>query len=222
MIYAGYLALILTGWKMASKPKCKICREPASIKVPAGHFCSIEHVYQHARSLQDKARAAKEKRARQEHRKRKQALKSRSEWLKDAQAIFNKYIRLRDAGQPCISCSRPEWEVEASSQVGAIGGAWDAGHYLTRGAFPELRFEELNTHRQCKRCNAGSGRFSSINRTVAERYRENLIKKIGIEKVEWLEGPHEPLKLSIEEIKELIAEYKAKVKKLLANQKETG
>ena len=187
---------------MPSKPKCKICREPASIKVPAGHFCSIEHVYQHARNLQDKARAAKEKRARQEHRKRKQELKSRSEWLKDAQAIFNKYIRLRDAGEPCISCGRPN---DGSHQR-------HASHYKSRGAFPELAFNPLNCHAACAQCN----NFLSGNLIP---YRVALIDKIGLDKVEWLEGPHDPLKLSIEDIKELIAKYKAKVKQLLANQK---
>ena len=188
---------------MPSKPRCKICGELASIKVPAGHFCSIEHVYQHARNLQDRAKAAKERKAKQEHRKRKQALKSRSEWLKEAQAIFNKYIRLRDVDQPCISCQRHHQ------------GQYHAGHYLTVGARPELRFNPKNCSKQCSACNLHlSGNL--IN------YRINLIKKIGLEEVEKLEGPHEPLKLSIEEIKELIAEYKAKVKELLANQKETG
>jgi hypothetical protein len=38
--------------------------------------------------------------------------------------------------------------------------------------------------------------------------------RIGVEKVEWLEGKHEPLKLTIDEIKVLIAEYKSKIKQL--------
>lgn len=87
---------------MPAKPKCKICREPASVKVPAGSFCSIEHVYQHARNLQDKARKRKEAKERQEHRQRKEAVKTRSEWLKQAQTVFNQYIRLRDKGLPCF------------------------------------------------------------------------------------------------------------------------
>jgi hypothetical protein len=45
-------------------------------------------------------------------------------------------------------------------------------------------------------------------------YRIELINRIGLDKVEWLEGKHEPLKLTIDEIKVLIAEYKSKIKQL--------
>lgn len=188
---------------MPAKQKCKICREPASVKVPAGHFCSIEHVYQYARNLQDKARKRKEAKERQEHRQRKEAVKTRSEWLKQAQTVFNQYVRMRDKDLPCISCQRHHQ------------GQYHAGHYLTVGARPELRFNPLNVWRQCSACNLHlSGNL--IN------YRINLIKKIGLAEVEKLEGPSEPLKLTVEEIKELIAEYRAKVKELLAKQKQLG
>ena len=182
---------------MPAAKKCKICKQPASLKTPAGHFCSIEHVYQHARNLQDKARAAKEKRARQEHRQRKEAVKTRSEWLRQAQTVFNQYIRLRDAGQPCISCGRPD---DGTHQR-------HASHYKSRGAFPELAFNPLNCNASCAQCN----NFLSGNLVP---YRVALIEKIGIDKVEWLEGKHEPLKLSIDEIKELIATYRLKIKQL--------
>ena len=177
-----------------SGKKCKICREPASIKVPVGSFCSIDHVYQHARNLQDKARKRKEAKERQEHRQRKEAVKTRSEWLKQAQTVFNQYIRLRDKDLPCISCQRHHQ------------GQYHAGHYLTVGARPELRFNELNVNSQCSACNLHlSGNL--IN------YRINLISKIGKNKVEWLESKHEPLKITIIEIKELIATYRAKIKR---------
>lgn len=176
--------------------KCKICRQPASVKVPAGHFCSVQHVYEHARKLQEQARKRKELKAKREHAKRKESLKSRAEWLKDAQAEFNKFIRLRDADLPCISCGRFHQ------------GQYHAGHYLSVGSHPELRFEELNTWRQCMPCNAHlSGNI--VN------YRKALIEKIGLDKVEWLEGPHEPLKLTIEQIKEIKATYREKCKQLI-------
>jgi hypothetical protein len=41
-----------------------------------------------------------------------------------------------------------------------------------------------------------------------------LIRRIGAEEVEKLEGKQEPLKLTILEIQALIVEYKAKVKSL--------
>ena len=64
-----------------------------------------------------------------------------------------------------------------------------------------MRFEELNTHKQCMPCNSHlSGNL--IN------YRINLIKKIGLEAVEWLEGPHKPKKYTIENLKEIRDKYR--------------
>lgn len=175
--------------------KCKICKQPASVKVPAGHFCSVQHVYEHARKLQEQVKKRKELKAKREHAKRKESLKSRAEWLKEAQAEFNKFIRLRDEKDPCISCGKAN---DGSHQR-------HASHYKSRGAFPELAFNEFNCHASCAQCN----NFLSGNLVP---YRAALIDKIGLDKVEWLEGQHEPLKLTIEEIKELKAKYKAKCK----------
>lgn len=125
---------------------------------------------------------------------RKEAIKSRSDHLKEAQSIFNAFIRLRDADLPCISCGR-------------TSGAWDAGHYRSVGACPELRFEELNVHKQDVHCN----QFKAGN--VLE-YRLGLIQKIGIEQVEWLEGNHPPKKYTIEEVIEIKRIYKLKYKEL--------
>ena len=54
----------------------------------------------------------------------------------------------------------------------------------------------------------------------AERRRE-LVRKIGVERVEWLEGPHATVKLSIPELQAEIARYKGLIKlaaKDLANE----
>jgi len=45
-------------------------------------------------------------------------------------------------------------------------------------------------------------------------YRVNLIQKIGLAEVERLEGPQEPKKYSIDELKEIISTYRAKTKEL--------
>lgn len=83
----------------------------------------------------------------------------------------------------------------------------NAGHYLSVGAHPELRFDEANCHIQCEHCNS----YKSGNQA---QYRPRLIAKVGQAEVDRLEGPQEPLKLTIPEIQELIAKYKAKVKEL--------
>ena len=45
-----------------------------------------------------------------------------------------------------------------------------------------------------------------------ENYRINLVKKIGLENVEWLEGKHEPKKYTCEELKAIELKYKSLVK----------
>jgi hypothetical protein len=45
-------------------------------------------------------------------------------------------------------------------------------------------------------------------------YRIELIKRIGLEMVEWLEGVHEPKRYTIDELKALKADYRAKVRQM--------
>lgn len=133
---------------------------------------------------------------------RKEKLKSRADHLREAQAAVNEYVRLRDANLPCISCDSTPNDNDLMT-----GSRWDAGHYRSVGACPELRFEPLNIHRQCVKCN----RNLSGN---AVEYRIRLVQRIGAEKVAWLEGLHPACKYTIEEIKAIKAEYRAKTRKL--------
>jgi len=126
---------------------------------------------------------------------RKFAIKSKSDHLKDAQHVFNAYIRTRDYNLPCISCGRFH------------DGKWDAGHYLAVSSHPELRFNDLNTHKQCQPCN----RHLSGNQI---EFRRGLILKVGVEEVEKLEGPHKPIKLYIDEILEVKRIYRLKLKEI--------
>lgn len=69
-----------------------------------------------------------------------------------------------------------------------------------------------NCHKQCAPCNT----HLSGNLVL---YRVNLINKIGLDRVEWLEGPHEPLKLTVTDIKAIRDKYRALAKQL---EKETA
>lgn len=193
-----------------SKRKCGGCGEyfrPAPEQTFPGPvaWCREECALVVARKRAPAAKAKIEKAARAENRAAKKRLKTRSEWMKEAQKEFNAFIRERDKDLPCICCNTFE-----ESDDWKPGGVWDAGHFLSRGAYPELRFEELNCHKQKKSCNAGSSKYARKGRTVAANYRENLIIKIGIEAVEWLEGPHEAKRYTIEELQLIISEYKRK------------
>ena len=139
---------------------------------------------------------------RREIKVRKEQLKSRADHLREAQAAVNEFIRLRDAHLPCISCDSTPSDNDLMT-----GSRWDAGHYRSVGACPELRFELLNIHRQCVRCN----RNLSGN---AVEYRIRLVLRIGAEKVDWLEGPHPARKYTVDEIKVIKADYRAKSREL--------
>ena len=126
---------------------------------------------------------------------KRESLKSLSDLAREAQTAVNSFIRLRDADEPCISCGRYHQ------------GQWHAGHYLSRGARPELRFNELNIHKQCSPCNT----HLSGNAVL---YRAGLIEKIGIKAVEWLEGPHPLNHFTRDDLKHIKATYAAKAKQL--------
>lgn len=144
-----------------------------------------------------------EREAKSEHKRKLAALKTRGEWMEDAQRAFNAFIRARDAGQPCICCGR------YSQGAGADrGGEWDAGHYRSRGAAPELRFDERNAHAQLKQCNRRAWDVAG--------YRANLIERIGLDATEGLESKHPPRKYTIDDLRAICATYRAKLKALEA------
>ncbi len=181
---------------LSGKPKrCKVCRSEFVPRQGFQTWCSPDCGYKLSQAKQSKERAKVDKAERAEIRQAKERIKSRGDHLKDAQAAFNAWIRERDAPLPCISCGRHH------------EGQYHAGHYRTTAAAPELRFEPLNVHKQCAPCN------NHMSGNIVE-YRINLVKKIGVEAVEWLEGPHEPAKLTIEDIKAITAKYRALVREL--------
>ena len=180
--------------KARRRKKCKVCGDRFSpwnsLQVVCTNLkCAIEYGQRQAA-----------KRRRRENRADKERVKPRNKVQAEAQAAFNAFIRLRDDNLPCISC-------DETKPPQRFGGAWDCGHYLTIGAHPELRFKETNAHRQCKSCNAGSGRFSRKGRTVHQDYREGLIMRIGLIGVAWLEDPHEAKHYSVDDLREIKAKY---------------
>ena len=183
--------------KPAKPKKCRVATCRASF-VPSrmgqavcSPACALIDGPRHA----PKARKALADIERKDIKVRKEKLKSRADHLKDTQQAFNAWIRARDAVLPCVSCGRHH------------DGQYHAGHYRTVGANPELRFEPLNAWKQCAPCNNHlSGNL--IN------YRISLLQRIGEEKVAWLEGPHEAKKYTVEELKAMTAEYRAKTREL--------
>lgn len=152
---------------------------------------------------------------RKKDRERKEKLKNRGDFVKEAQAAINKFRRLEELakGRGCISCERTQEEVQGTDGW-KPGGAWDAGHFISVGANASLRFEPRNIWLQCKSCNAGSAKYAKKAATVAKSFEANLIALEGQDLVAWLNGPHEPKHYTIEELKEIKATYKKKLREL--------
>jgi len=183
--------------KQPRPKKCavKTCRASFVPRVSFQSWCSPDCAVVIARHKQEKKRKSLASIERREIKTRKEKLKSRAAHAKDTQQAFNEWVRLRDAALPCVSCGRHH------------DGQYHAGHYRTVAASPELRFEPLNVHKQCAPCNNHKS-GDILN------YRIELTKRIGAEAVEWLEGPHEPKKYTIEQLKAMTAEYRAKTREL--------
>jgi len=173
------------------KPKiCPICQTEfkpwSTTQRVDSTYCAIQF-----NKLKDEAKAKKK------HIARKKVfyandLKTRKQAAKKA---CHDYIRVRDKGLPCICCNRPLTSI-------------NAGHYLESGNNPQIRYDEDNIHNQSIYCNQYQGGDS-------DDYRGNLIKKIGLERVERLEGMKGgTMKRTCEDYKKIEQYFKQKLKQL--------
>lgn len=183
--------------KLTKFRKCKVCRgsfEPRnSLHIVCSPKCGIAYA-----ESQRKAKEAKlAKLDRQQHRERKEKLKTLADYKREAQAAVNAYVRLRDAHLGCVSCDKPAtWQ-----------GQWHASHFRSVGSAPHLRFDLRNIHKACSVCNNWlSGNLLS--------YKVKLIERIGLEAVEALEADQEPRHYSVDDLKAIAKEYRAKVREL--------
>ena len=187
--------MLATKQPKAKTCKNQVCRASFVPQRLGQAVCSPKCALATADVNREKARKSLAQIERREIKVRKEKLKSRADHLKDTQQAFNAWVRERDANLPCISCGRHHQ------------GKYDAGHYRTVGSNPALRFEPLNCHRQCSPCN------TQLSGNIVN-YRIALVKRIGAEAVDWLEGPHEAKKYTVEELKAMTADYRAKTREL--------
>lgn len=170
--------------------KCRLCKVSFYPVKSTQTVCGLNCAIKLSKIQSDKKQSA-------EWKERKKILKNKIETAADLkqklQKLVNQYVRLRDQGQPCISCQRSVKKVHA-------------GHLYSVGKFPELRFDLDNINVQCEQCNLylhGNGAF----------YLPNLVKKIGEERVNALKSragiPKNYLK---SDLLELINEFKTRIK----------
>lgn len=140
--------------------------------------------------LTGKKKADKEKKS--ENRRKKEEVRQKSYYEKKLQDTINSIVRLIDIDKGCISCSHG-WDGKWTRQR-------HAGHRLSIGAFPELRYNLLDNFVQCSICN----NFKSGNE---REYDKGLIKHYGesfYNEAASLKGKYGPLNLTKSELKHYI------------------
>lgn len=187
--------------KEVKQKDCKACGEKFRPSLSTQKACSVKCALDLAKQPggQKVARKAIAQRERREIQVRKEKLKSRADYAREAQAAINRYVRLRDAHLGCISCDKPaSWQ-----------GQWHCSHFRSVGAAPHLRFNLWNMNKSCSACN----NFLSGNIMA---YRPSLIEKIGQDKVDWLECNQSSPRHDIPYFKRLKAVFTKKARRLEA------
>ena len=181
--------------------KCKACHHPFTPARSTQTACGIDCAMQLAHEKKVKVAECDRLDTVRKDRARKERLKTRRDWEKEAQTAFNAFIRARDKDKQCVCCGLP-------LSAGDVGGSFDCGHYRSTGSAPHLRFNEDNAHAQRKQCNRwGAGR--------AVDYRLGLIERIGLARVEALEADQVPRKYTADDLKAIRDEYRAKLRELV-------
>ena len=108
----------------------------------------------------DKAKKCLAKAEKEADDKIREKLKTLGKFESEAKTEFQKYIRKRDAELPCISCGTEQTDL------------WDGGHFKKAELYSGVIFDEMNCHKQCRKCN----RFLGGNEL---NFREGLIVRYG-------------------------------------------
>jgi hypothetical protein len=188
--------------KRCRNPDCQKTFEPkySTLQICCSPLCAI------AWQATEKGKVHVKKAKKKEHRERKESIKPRNQHLKESQQAFNAFIRERDKFKPCVTCGTFTPKVRDR-----FGGVWDSGHYKTTGGFPELRFDEANAHKQCKSCNnPGPNKAHQVQMW----YAKAMVQIVGQPKKDELDGPHEPKKWAIDELKDIKKLYRKKTREL--------
>lgn len=145
--------------------KCKVCQDTFSPVQFAQSVCGYKCAIEHAKKLKQ----LKEQREwKAEKAILRDKLKTLGQYESEAKKSFQKYIRMRDEKQPCISCGIVNTEL------------WDGGHFKKAEIYSGVIFNESNCHKQCRKCN----RFLGGNEL---NYRAGLIQRYGLQYTDEIE-----------------------------------
>jgi hypothetical protein len=164
--------------------KCRVCKSKytpwRALQTCCSHECEFTHVMASIEK-KNKREAAK---SRKETKVKLEKYKTWQEWFNECKAIAQKYARLRDRLDGCISCDKAsDW-----------WGQWHGSHFRPAGNFKAVALNLLNIHKGCSECN----NYKSGNLI---EFQDRLILKIGQDKVDWLKSQTQPYRHSIEYLK---------------------
>lgn len=182
--------------KSPKLPKCKICKTGFVRQRALQQVCSYndnpECAKEFAKQKSSKDGIKEARIARVEHRKAKTAAKPLRWWEERCQSAVNAYVvKVRDKGEGCISCGTRNPNIQ-----------YCAGHFRTRKAASQHRYNLDNLHKQCNHhCNMQlSGNI--------QNYRPALITKIGLDKVDALINDNSTRRYTIPELDEMTKDFR--------------
>ena len=174
--------------------KCAVCESEFTIYRSTDKYCS-------PKCAKEGAKINKRKKAKSKPKKKR--LTPINKLHDKAATLLQKLVRMRAADDngiaTCFTCGvKKHWK------------EMDGGHYIGRGTHI-TKLDERNLRAQCKRCNA----WEMKKTTGVLAYREALIKDIGLQEVEALEGLRwKPFKWNRLELDELVEKYQQEIKEL--------
>lgn len=186
------------------KKTCKICKakfEPIRLSTEPtcqSFECRLAFATQH---LEKKREAARKEQKIKNKKEYNDKFKKLSEYEAEAKKSFQKWIRLRDYGKPCISC-------------GKIPKDPAGGHFYNAGIYSGMIFNEDNCHLQC---NAHCNKFLSGNLL---EYRKGLINRYGedfVKNLDELSNQKRNYKYTKQELIDKKQEYDLKIKQYFKN-----
>lgn len=180
---------------------CKVCRARFEPRMPLQVACGLACAVEHGKKVTALQKAKAKKIERAEDRAKREQNKRRNELMSEAQDAFNLVVRLEDAALPCISCG------VMNPPARLTGGAWDAGHYLSRGSACHLRFDRRNVHKQCKGCNRPGG-------TTRAAHRAGVEARIGRDALEALESEQTSREYTKDDLREIRDTYRKRAAQL--------
>ena len=156
------------------------------------------------KSVSLKAKKDVKKEKLKELREEKKSIRNKSYYEKKLEAEINEIVRLIDVDKGCISCEHG-WDGKWTRQR-------HAGHRLSVGSFPAIRYNLFNIYLQCSLDN----KYKSGNE---REYDKGLIKHYGdkyLEKVMSLKSKYPELHLQVFELEEAIKRAREIKKEILS------